>query len=131
MAVGEFAAKYLSALYDLGHVVEPSHGVAGQVPDWLPPALGELYRIAGMHPINRTHHRLLLPDELERRNGRVVFAEENQQVVVWAFDVEDQEDDPIVWQGQPEPAEPTGFVWYSEEQPLSAFVIEMWSWLTQ
>lgn len=129
MAVGEFAARYLSVLDDLGQPADPSHRWVGSIPVWLPPSLRELYRVAGNHPLNRVHHRLLPPDELERDDMRVVFVEENQQVVVWAFDTHDRAADPLVWQGQPDPDEATGFVWYPEDRSLSEFMISMWKWI--
>ena len=130
MPAGEFAARFLAALDDLGQPADPSHRLAGSIPDWLPLSLRELYRVAGNHPLNHVHHRLLLPDELERDDKRVVFAEENQQVVVWAFDVAERAADPLVWQGQPDRDGATGLRWYPEDRTLSGFIIAMWKWIT-
>ncbi len=130
MELGEFAPRYLAALDDLGYPAGPSHGLKDSIPDWLPRSLDELYRVAGNHPINRMHHRLLPPDEIEAHDKRVVFAEENQRVVVWAFDADDGSDDPLVWQGQPDPDDSPGLVWYPEDRTLSDFIIEMWTWIT-
>ena len=69
------------------------------------------------------HHRLLPPEELDEHAGKVVFAVENQEVVVWAFDRDDPSDDPLVWQGQPSGE------WYSEEASLSRFMVGMWEWI--
>ena len=129
MATGAFTRRYLSALEDLGEPADSSHRLAGPLHDWLPLSLKELYRIAGNHPINCVHHRLLLPDEIERQDNWVVFAEENQQVVVWAFDQADHADDPLVWQGQPDPSDAARLVWYPEDRALSDFMIEMWTWI--
>lgn len=104
--------------------------MVGVLPEWLPQSLRELYRVAGNHPLNRVHHRLLSPDELERDDERVVFAEENQQVVVWGFDADEEAADPLVWQGQPNVDEATGLVWYPEDQTLSEFLLSMWTWIT-
>lgn len=129
MAGGEFAEKYRAVLEQLGQPVEPSHGMAGTLPRWLPRSLRELYRVAGNHPLNRVHHRLLPPDDLVHDDKRVVFAEENQVAVVWAFESEERSDDPNVWQGQPDPADATRLTWYPEEQTLSAFLVSMWKWI--
>lgn len=130
MEVGEFAARYRAALDDLGHPADATHGLTGPFPDWLPRSLEDLYRVAGNHPLNSTHNRLIPPDELMTHDRRVVFAEENQQVVVWAFDADGPDDDPLVWQGQPDSDDPESLTWYSEEQPLSDFIIDMWGWVT-
>lgn len=73
---------------------------------------------------------MLPPDELKRDDGKVVFAEENQQVVVWAFDAADTVEDPQVWQGQAGSGD-TGdaMVWYREEETLSSFMVSMWRWV--
>lgn len=130
MEPGEFAARYVAALDDLGYAADASHRLTDPIPDWLPRSLRELYLVAGNHPINRMHHRLLLPDEVELRGPRAVFAEENQQVVFWAFDRDDPASDPLVWQGQPVPGDSSQLVWYSEERTLSEFMIEMWTWVS-
>lgn len=129
MTVDRFALRFLAALEELDQPADPTHRMNDEVPNWVPLVLRELYLVAGNHPLNRAHHRLLRPDELKPNDGRVVFAEENQQVVVWAFETTDTAADPMVWQGQPDPDDATGFVWYSEELTLSEFVISMWRWI--
>lgn len=127
MTVDRFTPRFLAALEELGQPADRTHRTNDEVPNWVPLALRELYLVAGNHPLNRAHNRLLPPDELKPDDGRVVFAEENQQVVVWAFETVDTAADPMVWQGQPDDA--AGFVWYSEDRTLSEFIISMWNWI--
>ena len=55
----------------------------------LPGVLREFYLRAGAHKeVNRSHNRLIAPNELEMQNGKLVFYEENQRVVLWGIDVE-------------------------------------------
>ena len=124
-----FADLFRSSLADLGLPADDSHRLSVPLPPSLPRSLKALYLVAGQHPINGMHHRLLLPNQLDRRGGKVIFAEENQQTIVWAFDESDGVDDPEVWQGQLAAGGlDEGIVWYSEELPLSRFVVEMWTW---
>lgn len=129
MSNAEFADLYRSTLADLGVPAGDSHQLTGEFPPFLPQSLADLYSVAGHHPINGMHNRLLLPDQLQRRDGKVIFAEENQQAVVWAFREADAARDPEVWQGQPAAGGfDEGIVWYSEESPLSRFIVKMWTW---
>jgi hypothetical protein len=130
VAASRFVDHYRDALADLGQPAERSHELTGPLPTWLPRSLADLYRVTGRHPINHVHHRLFPPDELIRQDGKVVFAEENQQVVVWAFSNSDSTEDPQVWQGQPA-SEDTNDVtaWYREDETLSDFVVSMWKWI--
>lgn len=125
----DFASLYVNALQDLGQPPSAADGWVGDPGD-VPVALADLYRVAGLHPLNRSHHRVLLPDELRReRDTRVVFAVENQEAVVWAYDIADPSDDPEVWQGHPSSTGNAIDAWYSEDMTLSSFIISMWRWL--
>lgn len=88
----------------------------------LPQSLNDWYEVAGDGPVSRAHNRILPPVSLRTLDDKVVFAEENQGVVVWAFDASDTSEDPLVWQGQPVA---DGVEWYSEDERLSRFVIDM------
>lgn len=68
------------------------------------------------------HNRILQPDQLRVIDDKVVFAEENQNVVVWGYDVGSTQDDPEVWQGQPLGGD---HEWYREDVTSSRFLIEM------
>lgn len=56
----------------------------------------------------------------------LVFAEENENVVVWGILKSDLRiEDPVVYQGQ----EYNGkYSWYSEDSTFSRFVIQMFKW---
>lgn len=125
-----FADRYRETLSVLGQPAESPHAWDRPLPESLPQALAELYAVAAKHPFNRVDYELRMPDDLEVIDGKVVFAEENQGVVVWAYNTSDDGADPVVWQGQPSRTEPGGIeTWYSEEKTLSVFVVELWNWL--
>ena len=128
VVVTDFASIYVGTLEDLGRPPSAADGWDGNPGD-VPPSLSELYRVAGLHPLNRFHHRLLLPDELERHDTRVVFAVENQETIVWGYDISEPSDDPLVWQGHPSATGDAIDAWYSEDMTLSSFITAMWRWL--
>lgn len=92
----------------------------------LPGALREFYRTAGKRDdLNCAFDQLLLPEELEVREGQLLFYEENQKVVVWGMEVGAAAgDDPLVYEA--EPAEP--IVWESTQGRLSDFLRMMAYW---
>lgn len=92
----------------------------------LPVALQEYYHLIGKHPINKEHNRILAPNEIYYIGDYLVFAEENENVVVWGILKSDlQIEDPVVYQGQ----EYNGkYSWYSEDSTFSRFVIQMFKW---
>ena len=51
----------------------------------LPVALQEYYHLIGKHPINKEHNRILAPNEIYYIGDYLVFAEENENVVVWGM----------------------------------------------
>ena len=93
----------------------------------IPAALFEYYVLAGRHPINTEHNCLRTVDELDWMDDKLVFMDENQNVVFWGIDRNDlSKDDPIVWQGvNSEPME-----WYEEDFSVSRFMMAMWEWIT-
>ena len=135
MSPEELAAWYLAGLDDLGLAIgpddrgnDPSRTTDPNVvlPDVrIPNALRGWYLAAGNSRLNSVHNRILPADRLRLLDGRVVFAEENQDVVVWGYDDEDGSDDAMVWQGQPGSSADDPTVWYSEERRLSWFLVEM------
>jgi hypothetical protein len=64
----------------------------------LPAPLRDYYLTVGRHKINRAHNRLWPPEALEISQGRLVFMEENQQVVFWGVRSRSEAADPIVYQ---------------------------------
>jgi hypothetical protein len=124
-----FEGYFRASLAALGIPVEPGHALAEPLPPWLPAALSAYYRIAGRHPVNEMHNRLLPADELQRAHGKLIFAVENQGSVIWGLDDSDDAADPEVWQGQPIGRDwNEGILWYSEEMPLSRFLMTMWTY---
>lgn len=91
----------------------------------LPDSLKTYYEIGARLVINKEHNVLYDPTELELIDGFLVFAEENQRVVIWGIRESDLlSNDPIVYQGQ----EHEKIDWYSEEKTFSEFIIDMWRW---
>lgn len=122
--VGDFATWYAEALEEVGLTLRPADAIDQPDRSDLPASLRGWYRIAGNSPLNSAHNLIFSADQLREHDGKVIFAEENQEVVVWAYEAGDTDHDPEVWQGQPDP---TGhaLTWYSEELQLSRFLIEM------
>ena len=93
----------------------------------VPADLRAYYRAAGRHDgINRAHNRLLPPNEWAVDSGRLIFMEENQNVVFWGVPVGPAatEDDPDVWQAQNGDA----LTWEPEAAKLSEFLLAMLCW---
>lgn len=92
----------------------------------LPKGLVDYYAVAGQHPINEEHNRLLPIEEIIWMGDKIVFMEENQSVVCWGIDQADlNQQNPIVWQGMSGET----FSWYEEDYKLSQFLMAMWKWL--
>src|SRR5262249_17968637 len=65
----------------------------------LPEALRHYYELAGGLEINRSYNRILPPEEFETGDDRLIFMEENQDVVTWGILLSDLRlEDPVVWQ---------------------------------
>lgn len=77
-------------------------GIA-QTSKWsrMPKRLREYYEVAGrLHSINRCYERLYRPDKLDDEGDYRIFMEENQNVVVWAFKIEDaDQENPKIYLG--------------------------------
>ena len=89
----------------------------------LPIALREYYAIAGKLDINVEHNRLYTPRQLKNWRGKLVFMEENQNVVFWGVDIDDSGDPEVLQACNEMPLR-----WYSEECTLSRFIVKMWRW---
>lgn len=91
----------------------------------LPPTIREFLKLVGNHPVVMTAHaRLLRPHEMYVLNGALVFAEENQSVMFWAFMLGDQGSDaPPVWQGNSSETK-----WHLDAELLSSFLLGVLGW---
>lgn len=116
-SIKEFLRRSLDELGLAGDLGEPLAPTPG-----LPEALNDWYHVAGDGPLSRRHNRIFPPSNLRTWGNKVVFAEENQGVVMWAFEVPNTSEDPPVWQGQPFD---DGVEWYPEDEHLSRFLIDM------
>jgi hypothetical protein len=91
----------------------------------LPRALVEYYALAGNHPINTQHNRLYSIAQLVWMDDRLVFMEENQEVVYWGIARDDLKTaNPIVWQG----VNGTPLEWHAEDYRLHQFLMAAWNW---
>lgn len=93
----------------------------------MPRVLREIYETFGAaDPLTTAHNRLLPPAEHEQADGHVIFYDENQGVVQWAYRGRDAaQDDPIVQQGA---STVDGYEWHSEEMALSHWIRVMSFW---
>lgn len=92
----------------------------------IPTSLYQYYQTCGKLEINKEHHNLYNPNELEFIDNYLVFMEENQRVVIWGFNKEDlNKEDPMVYQSQ----ENEKTEWYPEEMEFSKFIIDAWKFI--
>jgi hypothetical protein len=90
----------------------------------LPKALRSYYALFGKHKLNRTHNRLLAPEDLFVAKGRLVFMEENQNVVYWGVPCRSAALDPPVFQT----TDPEDGPWCRECAHCSKFLAVMFCW---
>jgi hypothetical protein len=90
----------------------------------LPKALREYYALCGKHKINRTHNRLLGLEDLFVAQGRLVFMEENQNVVYWGVPCRSASPDPPVFQAM----DPEEGPWARETRCVSTFLAVLLCW---
>ena len=125
----DFTQLYTATVTMLGHELQPADGLSeGDIERResalgvrLPDALRLYLRIAGrLDKLNRSHNQLCTLEELEIRDGYLIFMVENQAVVSWGVRAADlSQRDPEVWQAlNEEPVE-----WFSEGMPLSYFLV--------
>jgi hypothetical protein len=90
----------------------------------LPWVLRVFYEKFGSHSFNQIHNRLIMPESLEAdKNGFVCFYEENQEVVLWAIQIEDfSEEDPSVYESYDD-----GKTWdlHEDKELLSHFLTDV------
>jgi hypothetical protein len=114
----------------LNRTLEPRHGIKATA-RWkrMPKRLREYYQVAGrLHSINRCFNRLYRPDKLDDEGAYRIFMEENQNVVVWAFRIEDadQENPKIYLAAVLENGELDK--WYPEKLPCAEWLVAMVYW---
>jgi hypothetical protein len=100
--------------------------IAGRYGYELPEVLQDFYAVVGrFEPVLAAHNRFYQPGGLSRLDGKLVFCEENQVVVLWGYD-EDQgwRTDPPVYQG----VNNDEVEWYTEADRLSDFLAGMIYW---
>ena len=100
---------------------EARHGV--QLPGPLRAYLAEVGNMA----FNRAHNRLYTLDELVIEGDKLIFMEENQNVVQWAVDMRDLSEEALVFQRARGEADD---MWYPEELECAAFLELMIYWQT-
>lgn len=122
MTQKRFEEHLRASLANLGVTLDDADAIVEPLPGTVPAALRAWYRIAGRSDLNSAHNRILGHRDLRHEDGRVIFVEENQDVVVWGFDPSTNLDDPPVWQGQ---VTDQGFEWYPEDLPVCQFLVEM------
>jgi hypothetical protein len=129
-----YSIKYRKTIETLANPVATEDGVpaaevvAGErrLNIRLPSALREYYLICGrLEGLNRAHNRLYPPDGWFVDANKLVFMEENQQVVFWGIP-EGTVDDPPVLQGVNVTDQPMG--WYPEHSSCSEFLVMMLHW---
>lgn len=129
-----FADRYRTTFASLGQALKPEHGISSQtlqqiVPEGihLPDALRDYYLVAGNEQhFNQSFNRLIAPAKLELEAGRIVFMEENQDVVYWGVPNQSTDADPIVEQGVNVENEP--LEWHSEHARCADFLEVMVYW---
>ncbi len=128
-----FAARYRAVLKEIAGRVLPGHGypvarlTAAEVRLGvrLPRALRDYYTSIGRHRMNQVYNRLLTPEDLHTTEGRLVFMEENQQVVYWAVRASNRAGpDPGVVQAM----DPEEGPWQAEGTTCSTFLLAMLCW---
>ena len=130
MAVG-WTSRFRQLLVDIAGRAAPSHGypltavqaAEGRLGVKLSTPLRDYYLSVGRHKLNRVHNRLLPPDSLFVSSGRLVFLEENQEVVYWGVRSRSPAADPVVFQATDLDEGP----WVAES-PCSQFLLAMLCW---
>lgn len=89
----------------------------------LPNPLREFYQLVGNLDIfTKSFQRFAAIDDLLIKDSKLIFLEENQSVLYWAYNLEDSDtDDPLIYQNT---HYDTG-EWYSENMRLYSFLILM------
>ncbi|MGL4610482.1 MAG: hypothetical protein ACRCYY_12520 [Trueperaceae bacterium] len=117
-----FAERYRTAFARFGQPLQTKHALSEELlaPFQLPPALHAYYLVAGNETLlNHSYNRLLAPKDIFVEAGRIVFMEENQNVVYWGVP-EGAFADPLVEQGVNSEELPLG--WHPEHESCAEFL---------
>ncbi len=92
----------------------------------LPAALREMYRLAGRrHDLHAAHDRLVLPKNLIKVHGALVFYEEHERLSAWGIPLTEIElEDPPVVSARNEPP----FEWKRDHDKVSQFFVTELLW---
>ncbi|MBN9119239.1 MAG: hypothetical protein J0I06_08770 [Planctomycetes bacterium] len=92
----------------------------------LPEALYDFYAVLGnCADVTEPHNRFYRPGGFDRRDGKLIFCEENQAVVYWGYDADQGwAADPPVYQG----VNGDTLEWFVEDGRCSAFLAGMIYW---
>ena len=95
----------------------------------MPGKLRQYYQIVGgVKSLNRCFNRLYSPNKLDDEGGYRIFMEENQNVVVWAFKLEDAEaDNPMIYQACCLENGDLG-KWFPSAEPCDDWLVSMVYW---
>jgi hypothetical protein len=104
--VQDWAMRFRRLLTDIFGRTALSHGYSSRSVERaearlgirLPAPLRDYYLTVGRHKINQAHNRLWPPEALMISQGRLVFMEENQEVVFWGVRSRSEAADPVVYQ---------------------------------
>ncbi len=126
---------YKTMVEDLGYELTEASGIPEQdIAAWeartgerLPEPLREYLLEVGNMAFNRAYNRLYPLDEISIEDGKLIFMEENQNVVQWALDLADISGDPLVFQRASDEDEA---LWYPEEEGCQDFLTLMIYWQT-
>ena len=122
-----FTDRYRAAYASLGMPLKPSDGMGAQDLDvqslegiHLPDALREYYLVAGNEKrLNHSFNRLLAPKDMFVEANRIVFMEENQNVVYWGIPAQ-SDTNPTVEQGVN--LENQSLEWHTEDTTCAEFL---------
>lgn len=126
---------YATIVENLGYERSENSGVAERdIAAWearrgmrLPGPLRAYLLEVGNMAFNRAFNHLYGLDELCIEDGKLIFMEENQNVVQWAVDLADTSDDPLVFQRASGEGDET---WYPEDEACQDFLALMIYWQT-
>ena len=95
----------------------------------IPTALREFYLAVGnCGDLLETQHYFWDPDDLEERDGFLMFLEDADETVVWGLPVANLTlPDPLVWR-RSSGAEAEEGVWQDEGGTLSEFILDLLAW---
>jgi hypothetical protein len=110
--VRRFLASWYGPPQHLGAVPIAAHRLPMPLQAWYE-------AVSGYSSPVTAYNRVLGPDQIHERDGKLVFWQENQEVYEWAVDLHDE--DPFVYERTTVEAEP----WHPTGVRLSAFLVSV------